>query len=38
MGSSAEPQQINQLVRRAHQWDSHQLGQGELEWEAAGAC
>jgi transposase len=32
MGSSADPQQINQLVRRAHQWISHQLGQSELDF------
>jgi hypothetical protein len=26
MGSSADPQQINQLVRRAHQWISSSFG------------
>jgi len=32
MGSSADPQQINQLVRRAHQWISHHLRQSELDF------
>jgi len=32
MGSSVDPQQINQLVRRAHQWISHQLGQSEFDF------
>ncbi len=32
MGSSADPHQINQLVRRAHGWISHQLGQSALDF------
>ncbi|MDZ7693284.1 MAG: IS1634 family transposase [Balneolaceae bacterium] len=32
MGSSGDPQQVDQLIRRAHQWISHQLGQSELDF------
>ena len=32
MGSSDDPQQIDRLIRRAHQWISHQLGQSELDF------
>lgn len=32
LGSSQDPEQVNQLVRRAHQWISHHLGQSELDF------
>lgn len=32
IGSSADPQHINQMVRRAQQWINHQLGQSELDF------
>jgi transposase len=32
MGSSSDPQQVNQLVRCAHQWITHHLGQSELDF------
>ena len=32
MGSSSDPQQVDQLVRCAHQWISHHLGQSELDF------
>lgn len=32
LGSSQDPQEVDQLIRRAHQWISHHLGQSELDF------
>lgn len=32
LGSSESPQKVDQLIRQAHQWISHHLGQSELDF------
>lgn len=32
MGSSSDPKQVDQLIRQAHQWISHHLGQSEFDF------